>query len=103
VVLPQGVSVDGYLKALTSDVLGAARTLVSNCRVSGKRREGFVDTILKGNIDGAWKDGDGNPMSREVLQLLRDCDTRWSSTYLMTDRVLMMLPVCFTPIGIYPC
>lgn len=40
-------------------------------------------------------------MSRGVLQLLRDCDTRWSSTYFMTDRALEMLPVCFTAIGVY--
>lgn len=28
-----------------------------------------------------------------VLQLLRDCETRWSSTYLMIDRILVLWPV----------
>ena len=94
-VLPQGVTKEDYLQALTADVLGTARKLVSTCRVSGKRREEFLETILQGNLDETWVDDDGNPIPREALQLLRDCETRWSSTYFMVDRVLVMLPVCF--------
>ena len=94
-VLPQGVTKDDYLEALIADVLGTARKLIAACRVSGKCREEFLDTILKGNLDETWTDDDGNPISREALQLLRDCETRWSSTYDMVDRVLVMLPVCF--------
>jgi hypothetical protein len=40
-------------------------------------------------------DDNGNLVSRKSLQLLRDCETRWSSTYNMMDRVLIMLPVCY--------
>lgn len=94
--LPQGVTGEDYLEALAADVLGIARKLVNTCRVSGKRREEFLDTILQGNLDESWVDDDGNPIARETLQLLRDCDTRWSSTYFMVDRVLVMLPVCFS-------
>jgi len=93
-VLPPGVIKEDYVQALTADVLGTARKLISACRVSGRRREEFVDTILQGNLDETWNDNDGNPISREALELLRDSDNRWSSTYLMVDRVLAMLPVC---------
>lgn len=93
--LPPGVTEDDYLKALKADILGTARKLITACRSSGKRREDFVDTILKGNIDGTWRDDDGNPFSRHALELLRDSDNRWSSTHLMVDRMLVMLPVCF--------
>jgi hypothetical protein len=93
-VLPQGVTRDDYLTVLTADVLGTARKLIATCRISGKRREEFLDTILEGNLDETWIDDDGNPISREALQLLRDSETRWSSTYFMVDRVLVMLPVC---------
>jgi len=101
VVLPQGITTDEYLQVLTSDVLGTARKLIAACRVSGRRREEFVNTILEGNLGKTWTDDDGNHIPREALQLLRDCETRWSSTYLMVDRVLVMLPVCFTETNIY--
>jgi hypothetical protein len=100
-VLPEGVTRDDYCKALVGDVLGIARKLVTACRASGKRREEFLDTILQGNLDNTWTDTDGNPISKETLQLLRDCEIRWSSTYFMVDRVLTMLPVCFATINIH--
>jgi len=99
-VLPPGVTTDNYLQVLTADVLGTARKLITACRISGKRREEFLDTILEGNLHETWEDDDGNLISREALQLLRDCETRWSSTYFMVDRVLVMLPVCFAAINI---
>lgn len=96
VKFPEGVSKDDYLAALKSDVLGTARKLIAACRVSGKCREEFVDTILEGNKKGEWVNLDGNFYPKKVLQLLRDCDTRWSSSHSMVDRILDMLPVCFT-------
>lgn len=95
VALPKGVTIDGYRHVLKADVLGMARKLIAACRLSGKRREDFVDTIIEGNLNKTWVDDDGNLMSRKALQLLRDCETRWSSTHNMVDRVLTMLPVCF--------
>lgn len=100
-VLPEGVTVDSYLKALKADVLGVARKLIAACRASGRRREEFVDTIVKGNQNMSWPKVNGTYVPMDVLQLLRDCDTRWSSTYLMVDRALVMLPVCSIIIGIY--
>lgn len=94
VALPEGVTVGDYRHALEADVVGTARKLVATCRSSGKRREDFVDTVLEGNLEERWVDEDGNSISRKALQLLRDCETRWSSTFNMVDRVLTMLPVC---------
>ena len=84
-VLPGGITGDAYLCALKADVLGVARKLISNCRVSGQRQEEFVDTVLEGNESEKWEDNDGNSFSRKTLQLLRDCEIRWSSTHLMVD------------------
>jgi hypothetical protein len=98
--LPHGVTRDGYRQVLAGDVLGTARKLIASCRVSGNRREEFLNTIFKGNLDETWTDENGNTISRDALQLLRDCETRWSSTYFMVDRVLVMLPVCFTTINV---
>lgn len=91
--LPDGVTVEGYRAALKTDIIGVVRKLVAACRVSGQRREDFELTIQEGNKAGIWTDFDGNPLSLPALQLLRDCETRWSSTFLMLDRVLTLLPV----------
>ena len=91
--LPDGVTIEGYRTALATDIIGVARKLVTVCRASGQRREDFELTIREGNKAGTWKDSKGNPLTLTVLQLLRDCETRWSSTFLMLDRVLTLLPV----------
>lgn len=93
-VFPNGVTAQTYAQALETDIVAVARKLVTACRASGKRREEFMNTIAEGNRDQIWRDGKGKPMVMEALQLLRDCETRWSSTFLMLDRLLSMLPVC---------
>ena len=95
-ILPHGVTREGYLEALTTDVLGTTQKLVAACRISGKCREEFLDTILEGNLDEKWVDDDRTLISKKTLQLLRDCETQWSSTYFMVDRVMVMLPVRFS-------
>lgn len=39
----------------------------------------------------------------EELQLLRDVDTRWSSTMLMIERALHLEPVCIFIYTLYSC
>lgn len=95
--LPDGVMIEEYRTALTADIIGTARKLVTACRASGQRREDFELTIREGNESGSWTDSEGNPLSLPVLQLLRDCETRWSSTFLMLDRVTTLLPVRIPP------
>lgn len=73
-----------YWQTLKSDVIGRARRLVAACRASGQRREDFRTTIVDGNENDSW--GDAGLV--RVVVLLRDVDTRWSSTFLMIDRVL---------------
>lgn len=90
--LPDGVTIEEYRAALAADIIGMARKLVTASRVSGQRREDFELTIREGNKAGSWTDSEGNPLPLPVLQLLRDCETRWSSTFLMLDRVLTLLP-----------
>lgn len=92
--LLEGVTKTDYIEALKVDVLGLVRKLTGACRISGKRREELENTVLEGNQNETWMNDHGEPVLVKVLQLLRDCETRWSSTHLMTDRVLAMLPVC---------
>lgn len=73
-----------YWQTLKNDVVGRARRLVAACRASGQRREDFKSIIVDGNENGSW--GDAGLL--RVIVLLRDVDTRWSSTFLMIDRVL---------------
>ncbi|KAF5387624.1 hypothetical protein D9615_000715 [Tricholomella constricta] len=76
-----------YLDALKSDVVATARKLVSACRSSGQRREELKDSIVSGNLGGIFGDN-----GLRVVALLRDVDTRWSSIFLMIDRVLELYP-----------
>lgn len=91
--LPEDVTIEEYCAALAADIIGTARKLVTACRVSGQRREDFELTIREGNEAQSWTDSKGNPLSLPVLQLLRDCETRWSSTFFLLDRMLTLLPV----------
>lgn len=91
--LPDGITIDDYRTALAANIVGTARKLVTACRASGQRREDFELTIREGNEAGTWTDSEGNPFSLPVLQLLHDCETRWSSTFFLLDRVLTLLPV----------
>ncbi|KAF8993043.1 ribonuclease H-like domain-containing protein, partial [Cyathus striatus] len=79
-----------YAQSLTKDLVGTCRNLVAVCRASGQRRKQLEDIIVKGNTKGYWYDGNS---TLPVLQLLRDCDTRWSSTHQMICRVLQLYPV----------
>ncbi|KAI0821949.1 hypothetical protein BC628DRAFT_1328464 [Trametes gibbosa] len=74
--------------ALQDDTVKCARQLVAACRASGQRREEFSTAIREGNESGAF----GENKKLRVVQLLRDVDTRWSSTFLMIDRLLELYP-----------
>ena len=79
-----------YAAALQEDPVKRARQLVTACRVSGLRREKFAATITEGNKTGAFGEG----VELRQVQLLRDVSTRWSSTFMMIDRLLELYPVC---------
>ena len=78
-----------YIETLKTDVIAATRHLVTTCRALGQRCEGFRQTIEEGNKNGTFGE-----KGLHVVTLLRDMDIRWSSTYLMVDRVLELYPVC---------
>lgn len=77
-----------YADALKARPIHKIRRLVAACRASGQRRQDLTDAIRKGNQDHAWG-LEGIP----DLQLLRDCETRWSSTFNMVGRALTLYPV----------
>lgn len=76
-----------YLEALLLDPVALVRTLIRDLRASRQRRDDFLDVIKKGNADGSFS------YILPLLQLLRDMDVRWSSTYLMIRRFLLLYPV----------
>lgn len=77
-----------YRDALLSDPIARCRDLVVAVRASGKRRKAFTESIERVNLFGEH--------THRVVQLLRDVDTRWSSTFLMVDRVLELYDVSLT-------
>ena len=83
-----------YANALEADPVGKTRDLVTTCRSSGPRRRELQAVIAEGNKSGRWSREEGREI-REV-QLLRDCKTRWSSTFLLIDRALMLYPASDT-------
>lgn len=82
-----------YLEALESGLVGACRESVKSTRSSDIRREGFREMIQNGNFEGRFKTNLGEIILLPLLQLLRDSETRWSSTYNMILRYLQLYPV----------
>lgn len=79
--------------AVSDDPVGKIRDLVAYCRQSDRRRVEFRATIEDGNKAQLWEDEHGNAIQLPLLQLLRDCETRWSSTFLMIKRAMHLYPV----------
>ncbi|TBU21271.1 hypothetical protein BD311DRAFT_678802 [Dichomitus squalens] len=73
--------------ALRKDPIKRARQLVSACRASSLRREMFSAAIKEVNESGRLPE-----TLPPNAQLLRDVETRWSSTFLMIDRLLELYP-----------
>jgi len=82
-----------YRTALESDVVASARKLVNALRASGQRREALREAITEGNRTGMFISEGGVAYEMDLLELLRDVDTRWSSTLAMIDRLLVNYPV----------
>ena len=83
---------EAYQAALKSDVVARVRRYVTACRASGQRREEFDTILVEGNRAEGW--GESHERIREV-GLLKDVDTRWSSTFRMIDRFLETYLVSF--------
>ncbi|CDO72222.1 hypothetical protein BN946_scf184970.g74 [Trametes cinnabarina] len=71
-----------------SDPVRGIRDLVGSCRKSGERRADLQRIIKQGNLGNLW----GLNKLIPELQLLRDCDTRWSSTFQMIACALTLYP-----------
>ncbi|KAJ3966579.1 ribonuclease H-like domain-containing protein [Lentinula raphanica] len=81
-----------YRDALASDLIARVRHLVNLCRASGNRRDDFCKTVLGENATGNDIDDADDILLDRVVVLLRDVDTRWSSTFFMVDRFLELYP-----------
>ncbi|PCH37379.1 hypothetical protein WOLCODRAFT_84264 [Wolfiporia cocos MD-104 SS10] len=62
------------------DSNGCPMLIFNKCRASSLRRQYFAEVVTT--------------LKQMNLQLLRDVDTRWSSTLLMIERALMLREVC---------
>lgn len=97
-----GSSLGTYGDVLRGDPVGRLRKLVSDYRVSGQQRSALRAVIRDGNKVNSWPqtmldfdspDAGKKGCSLPEVQLLRDCETRWSSTFQMIARVLTLYPV----------
>jgi hypothetical protein len=75
-----------YADALASDPVRRTRDIVATCRASGQRRAELQTVVTSGNKSNLWE--------LRTLQLLRDCDTRWSSTKNMMTRLIYLYAIC---------
>ena len=80
-----------YAAALLSKPIDKTREVVATCRRSGQRQADLKAIIEKGNDTSSWPTPEGKI---RVLQLLRDCETHWSSTFNMIDHMMGLYPVC---------
>ncbi|KAF8672559.1 Encoded by, partial [Rhizoctonia solani] len=92
----QGVSLSSstkdYLAALGSKPVDKVRSCVNAMRSSGTRQEGLQEVIWEGNFYNLFIDNFGEAINVPLLQLMRDCETRWSSTYNMLRRFILLAP-----------
>lgn len=82
--------------ACGSDPIGRCRKIVIALRASGQRRDEFDNWVKTGNEKNWFRNSKGKAIKVPLKQLLRDVDTRWSSTYQMIKRFIEMRPVRFT-------
>ncbi|TRM55131.1 hypothetical protein BD626DRAFT_420481, partial [Schizophyllum amplum] len=93
-IAPYDASIDYTADDAPQDVVACARNIVTAVRSSGQRRAHLQEIIEQGNKNGDWKappkdNGENDPPDvLRVVRLLRDVETRWSSTYIMIDRLL---------------
>jgi hypothetical protein len=78
-----------YATAVKSDPVGGTRGVVAVWRKFGLRHEDWKQVINTGNSCNAW----GPDVVIRPVQLLRDCETCWSSTFNMVDRLIELYPV----------
>ena len=97
-----GPSLDIYGVTLQGDPVGRVRKLVSDCQASGQQCSALHAVIRNGNQMKSWPqtvmdfDSPTLPDAQKTggtlpeVQLLQDCETRWSSTFLMITHVLTL-------------
>jgi hypothetical protein len=83
-----------YANTLVADPVCGVRSLVGARQQSGQRRNDLQATIIEGNVNKSYgKDEDGRDIQLPEQELLRDCETCWSSTHNMSGRVINLYPV----------
>ncbi|KIJ12691.1 hypothetical protein PAXINDRAFT_82486, partial [Paxillus involutus ATCC 200175] len=78
------------------DLIGTSRSIVTACCALGQRRCDLWKLIQDGNYSNFWKGEMINLKldSMPEVQLLHNCETWWSSTFNLIDRIIMLHPVC---------
>ncbi|KAL1724700.1 hypothetical protein EV714DRAFT_222587, partial [Schizophyllum commune] len=79
-----------YYTTLEMDVVGSLRRIAGWVCVSSGHWDDLKRIIIEGNLLGRWQDELKQAEKLPVVDLLHDCDTRWSSCILMIDRVLLL-------------
>ena len=83
-----------YKQAILANPIGKKGSLVATCLSSGQCCWHLRKIIEDGNESGYWKGKLINGQDKLCpVNLLRDCETRWSSTFLMVDHGLILYPV----------
>jgi len=81
-----------YATAIESDPVGQTCGIVAVCCKSGQCCKDLKKVINTGNSSNAW----GPDVIIRPVQLLCDCETHWSLTFNMVDRLIELYPVSNT-------
>lgn len=81
-----------YFEALRTSLVHLTRTFVGDARAFGLRCEDLETSIKQANESFFFFFGSESSLRTDTT-LLRDMDALWSSTFLMADRYLHLLPV----------
>lgn len=76
-----------YLDALEEDLVNRVSQLVATLRASNQRRDAMRQAIIEKNRERVADE------QIPLLQFMRQCITRWNSTFYMVDRWLHLTPV----------
>lgn len=82
-----------YLAAITRNPVALGRSAIKAIRVSGLRRDQFMEVVKTGNAKQWFKSPSNELVTVPEVELLRDVCTRWDSTYFMINRLRAMRPV----------
>jgi hypothetical protein len=82
-----------WFSNIKRDPIKRARRVIRILRSSDQRKRQFKQVIKNGNDSGWFRDANSSTIKVPDVEPLRDVKTRWDSTFMMIERLLVLQPV----------